>query len=479
MHLPSARFASAVSIAVLTVLGWTITIIASDELVILKGHTGGVTAVAFSSDGQILASASADDTVKLWHVSTGELHSTVGGHSGAICSMALSSDGKTLATGASNGDITLWDVTLGSPVMKLSGHLAKVRCLAFSPDGAWLISGSADKTIRQWNAKTGALKTVFAGHTRGIFCVAFAGDGKTLASGSGDETVRIWSVERGCEMTFGALLQRNKRGTISSVAFSPDGGELAITTPDLVQVWDVVHSQCLFELPGQEKGSIWWSAHYAPQGKLFAIGSGAKYAHAIRLDAKKGVSTGSVQAEDDEIRVWDARSRKIVRSLSGHHDSVRSVALSPDGTLLASGSRDRTVRLWDLTGTPRPLQDGMVEQVAGTSGVSGLDSLSDDEFLYEVWNWDCDDSLLLWGGISFSGPRRGGPGRVGGKPIPHRGESRSAAVKSFEHHEASRNREIGRALKDFGKGVASDLGRGTGGGAGGGGHSSGGDHHKK
>ncbi|HET6326988.1 MAG TPA: hypothetical protein VFG04_20075, partial [Planctomycetaceae bacterium] len=139
------------------------------------------------------------------------------------------------------------------------------------------------------------------------------------------------------------------RGTIVSLAFSPSGTDLAIATPDVVEVWDANQAQRRCEFPQRDKGSVWWSVRYTAQGRLVAIGSGAKYAHTLRINTKKGVTTGIHQPVDEEIRVWDVDAQREIRHLSGHHDSVRSVDLSADGTLLVSGSRDQTVRIWDLT----------------------------------------------------------------------------------------------------------------------------------
>ena len=282
----------------------------------LKGNKDGVKSVAFSPDGQTLASGAADNTVRLWRVSDLTLLRTMRANVPwlpDVNSVAFSPDGQTLASGTSSFlDLWRWD---GALVREDWGQ--GVDSLAFSPDGQILASGSGD-TVQLLQISDGTLLRTLEGHTASVYSVAFSPDGQILASGSSDKTVSLWRVSDG------ALLRtlEGHMGGVSSVAFSPDGQTLASGSGDnTVRLWWVSDGALLRTLEGHTGGVT--SVAFSTDGKTLASG-----------------------AYDTTVSLWRVPDGALLRTLEGHTDGVTSVAFSPDGQTLASGSLDYTVVLW-------------------------------------------------------------------------------------------------------------------------------------
>jgi len=186
-------------------------------------HTDGVGSVAFSPDGQTLATGSSDQTVKLCRLTDGQCLQTFTGHTGWVWSVAFSPDGTKLATGSWNNTAKVLDVNTGNCLQTFTGHAGWIGSVAFSPDGTKLATGSFDNTAKVWDVNTGNCLQTFTGHTDDINSVAFSPDGQTLATGSNDDTAKVWDVNTGtCLHTF-----TGHTGWVRSVAFSPDGTKLA------------------------------------------------------------------------------------------------------------------------------------------------------------------------------------------------------------------------------------------------------------
>ena len=286
----------------------------------LQGHTDGVNSVAFSPDGQTLASGSYDNTIRLWDVATGESLKILTGHTYEVNSVSFSPEGQTLASGSGDNTVRLWDVSTGETLRTLQGHTIFVLSVAFSPDGETLASGSRDRTIRLWDVSTGETLKTLRGHTDFVHSVSFSPDGETLASGSADNTIRLWDVSTGETL-------RTLQGhtfSVRSVSFSPDGETLASgSSDDTIRLWDVATGRNRKTLRGDMDRVL--SVSFSPDGETLASGS-----------------------DDNTVRLWDVATGAELRTLEGHTLSVVSVSFSPDGETLASGSADWTVLLWNL-----------------------------------------------------------------------------------------------------------------------------------
>jgi WD40 repeat protein len=157
-----------------------------------KAHDAAVYCLAFSPDGQTLATGSVDKTAKLWNWQDGSEKGKLEGHEDSVLSIAYSASGQ-IATCGADRKVRLWDAA-GMSVAVMEGHKDWVNSVAFSPDGALLASASHDRTVRLWDAAAHAEKTVLDGFTSSVWSVAFSPDGKLLAAGSHKDSLRLWEV---------------------------------------------------------------------------------------------------------------------------------------------------------------------------------------------------------------------------------------------------------------------------------------------
>ncbi|KAK3946936.1 hypothetical protein QBC32DRAFT_112172 [Pseudoneurospora amorphoporcata] len=324
----------------------------------LKGHSGTVASVAFSPDGQRLASGSGDKTIKIWDPASGSCLQTLEGHSGTVNSMAFSPDGQRLASGLGDDTIKIWDPASGSCLQTLKGHSGYVYSVAFSPDGQRLASGSWDKTIKIWDPASGSYLQTLKGHSGNVYSVAFSPDGQRLTSGSRDETIKIWDPASGsCLQTL-----KGHSGAVDSVAFSPDGQRLASGSGDkTIKIWDPASGSCLQTLEGHS-GTV-ASVAFSPDGQRLASGSGDKTIKIWNPVSRRTRNPMSRRTRNPvSRRIWDPASKSCLQTLKGHSGTVRSVAFSPDGQRLASGSWDETIKIWD------PASGSCLQTLKGYSG---------------------------------------------------------------------------------------------------------------
>lgn len=309
----------------------------------LDGHDSWVFGVVISPDGKLLASASVDKTVRIWRLTSanahqtalpslpGQLRHTLPAHPPCVLTVAFSPDSTLLASGGGDNRVQIWDSNSGQLRHILTGHTNWVWSIAFSPDGKTLASASSDQTIYLWDTASGEVKQILRGHTSWVRTVAFSHDGCLLASGSEDCTIRLWDVESGCVQH----VIESEAGWVMSVAFGPQSSEASQilacgTVEGMICFWDLARAE-------------------------------------------------------SEITIHPRLQ------VAGHASRIETVAYRADGKILASGSSDKTIKLWDSqTGDclqtlsmPGPYEGTNITAVTGISeaqrmALKALGAIEDD-----------------------------------------------------------------------------------------------------
>jgi len=386
------------------------------------GHGSGVEGVAFSPDGEMIASASEDNTVKLW-TKDGRLLKTLTGHRDEVYGVAFSPNGKIIASASEDNTIKLWTKE-GRLLTILEGHRDEVEGIAFSPDGEIIASASEDSTIKLWKQNS-TLYTTLTGHWNGVRAVAFSPDGQTIASGSSDKTVKLWQPDGTLKLT-----RDNHSAIVNGLAFSPDGDMIASASSDKkVKLWDK-HGTFLATLNNHSAGVE--GVAFSPDGKIIASASEDKTiklwqrdgtllttleGHSNEVEGVAFSPNGTIIAsasEDETIKLWkidstcteEAKPSKNSNllpecwshsfyTLTGHEDEVKTVAISPDGDLIASGSEDKTVKVWQGDSTDRyQTQPKLLHTLTGHSdGITGVTFSPDSNMIASA---SADKTVKLW-----------------------------------------------------------------------------------
>ncbi|MEO1375305.1 MAG: WD40 repeat domain-containing protein, partial [Cyanobacteria bacterium J06635_10] len=300
----------------------------------LEDHQDDVNSVLFSPNGKILASASDDKTIKLWNID-GSLVKTLEGHQEEVWSLDFNRDGTNLASIDKNGMIKLWNIKDKTLIKNIpyepnkSESFGLAYNVKFTPDGKLLATAGGGKNIkiRQFD---GSLYKELEGHDFPVRDISFTPDSKVLASASDDRTVKLWNIDTGKVIhTF-----PKHKNAFMSVSFSADSKLLAAATyGGIIKIWnmnDYTVKYC-------------WNVHV---NGIWHIG--------FNSDGKQLVST----SEDKTLKMWnldnidkcqgDTFEKEKAEAIFNHNDTVWNANFSPDSKLIVSGSKDKTIRLWNI-----------------------------------------------------------------------------------------------------------------------------------
>jgi WD40 repeat protein/serine/threonine protein kinase len=335
-------------------------------------HEATVVSVAFSPDGQQLATACMDGTIAIRDARSGHMLQSLERQSGLLGGalprhLAYSPDGRRLAVARNDGKIRVWDSRSGHLLHTLEAHVGPTWQVAFSPDGRTIASGGSDQSVRLWNVSTGQTLRVFSAHPSAVKGVAFEPDGRSVAAACDDGTVKVWDIETG-RVTFS--FHDERLANPGSAWFSPDARRLAWSCLDgFIRIWDTTTGR--LQINQLSNTHQCRAVAFSPDGTRIAVAG-----------------------FDGTIRLLDGANGREMLTIFAHNSLVADVAFSPDGSRVASASYDHTARIWDAAPLASdPLAPHCVTLTGHKEKVCGVAFSSDGRWLASA-SWD--HTVKLW-----------------------------------------------------------------------------------
>lgn len=411
----------------------------------LRGHKGAITSLAISSDSRWLVTGGNDHTAQVWDLAANDPagRCIFSGH--PVASVAISADGRWVVTGSNDNTARVWDLTAENPSdhpRVLAGHGHRVQCVAISPDGRWIVTGSEDSTARVWDLTANdpsANPRVLVGHQGAVTCLAIGPDSRSLVTGSADKIARVWDLAAESPAANPRLIGAQGEHVISRVAISPDSRWLVTGGDAMARVWDLTAEQPAAN-PRVLRGPAVNNVAVSLGGRAVVTGSLDRTARLWDLTANdpsanarilavhpmqigsvaispdgRWIATGSSQRSlgqpgEHDVRLWDlaaGNGNAEPRLLTGHRGAIRGAAMSGDSRWLVTGSDDQTVRIWDLTAkdpgaNPRVLKiNGFAYVTSVAISHDGRRVVASWAFFAQVWDLKAKDpaadTILLSG----------------------------------------------------------------------------------
>jgi len=302
-------------------------------LKLLQGHTGDILCVDISSDGQWIATGSKDQTIRVWDAETGNIKSRLRHRClVGLTGVAFSPDGQHLASsGLSNNDAEgdtamIWDLSSNKNTIELIEQPYLPLHVEYLPDGQRLVHAGFDGRVVIRNSTDGRLIRTYEGHKNNVNFTSTSPDGKRIVSGSVAGTMRIWDIDSGYDL----MILKGHTGSVSHAEFSPNGERIVSSSEDgTIKIWNALDDPSLLILQHApiapaKYAPIVTAIDFSPNNRWLAAGDWGR-----------------------KVRIWDVVHGKLVQTFSGHNGRILSVSFSSDGKRIATSGNDGTIKVWD------------------------------------------------------------------------------------------------------------------------------------
>jgi WD40 repeat protein len=352
-------------------------------------HGGArIRTLEFSPDGAVLAAGGDDRIVSLWRVPSGKPLKPLAGHTNWVSSIAFSPDGKTIASASYDTKIRVWDLDAQTAPIVLPGHEAPVLSIAFAPDGKRLASAGDDHVIKLWNLPAMKCQETQDGHAASVNAVAFSPNGELLVSGDDEGELRMWKVNNYYILNEAVPPQRRHAGAINVIEFSPTAKTFVTGSSDsTIMVWDATFGLRLDSIQAECFIPAAKEIAFASDARTFASVSGTEESTVVELWQRQADGHFSMSAKQSE-------------QLAGIVNAS-SICFHPQREMLAIGTRDGSICLWDSTrllqATSSDSHTGSVVAVTFDRSGQWLASADEQGWIY-LWRFEVTSPqrVLVW-----------------------------------------------------------------------------------